>query len=177
MVGKSLSTLKIIKLMDQFVVIYWRAMLGRLPTRVGLKKRGIVMNTTGCVFCLVEEESCQHLFMECICARRVWNMCFNWIGILFVQHNDMAAHFEGFSLINGSKKQNMVWKGVWTAIVRSIWEHRNVVAFNEGIVDEEEVFHKAQLKSWLWLKHKGHNFCYSFSDWVMNPWSCISTYK
>ena len=36
--------------------------------------------------------------------------------------------------------------------------------FNQGVVDEEEVFQKAQLKSWLWLKHKGNNFNYSFSD-------------
>jgi len=125
----------------------WRALLGRLPIREGLNRRGIMINTTWCALCLVKEESYQHLFVECICARRVWNMCFKWIGILFVQHNDMAAHFEGFTLINGSKNQNMVWKGVWTTVVRSMWEHRNAVVFNEGVVDEEEVFHKAQLKS------------------------------
>jgi len=166
-----------VKTFPNVTLTAWRALLGRLPTREGLSRRGIVMNTTRCAHCLVEEESCQHLFVECICARSVWNLCFKWIGILFVQYNDMVAHFEGFSLTNYSKKQDMVWKGMWTAIVRSLWEHRNVVVFNEGVVDEEEMFHKAQLKSWLWLKHKGHNFCYSFSDWVTNPWSCISSYK
>ena len=155
----------------------WRALLGRLPTSLCLSRRGIVMNTTTCALCLAEEESCQHLFVECKHAWRVWNMCFRWISILVVQHNDIATHFVGFSLTNGSRKQNMVWRGVWTTIVRSLGEHRNVVVFNEGVVDEEEVFHKAQLKSWLWLKHKGHNFCYLFSDWMLNPWTCISSYK
>ena len=46
---------------------------------------------------------------------------------------------------------------MWTAIVRSLWELRNAVVFNEAVVDEEEVFYKAQFKSWLW--YKGHNFC------------------
>jgi len=165
------------KTFPNVLITTWRALLGRLPTRLGLSRRGIVLNTTMCALCLVEEESCQHLFVECKCAHRVWNKCFKWIGIFSVQHKDIAIHFEGFSLSNGSKKQNMVWRGVWAAIVRSLWEHRNDVVFNEGVVDEDEVLHKAQLKSLLWLKHKGHNFCYSFSDWVMNPWSCISSYK
>ena len=51
------------------------------------------------------------------------------------------------------------------------------MVFNEGVVDVEEVLHKAQLKSWLWLKHKGHNFSYSFSHWMLNLWSCINSYK
>ena len=63
-----------------------------------------MLNTTVCALCLVEEEFCQHLFVECKCARRVWNMCFKWIGILFVQHNNIAANLEGFSLTNDSKK-------------------------------------------------------------------------
>jgi len=49
--------------------------------------------------------------------------------------------------------------------------------FNQKVVDEEEVFQKVQLKSWLWLKHKGTKFNYSLSDWVMNPMVCLSSYK
>ena len=40
-------------------------------------------------------------------------------------------------------------------------------------MDEEEVLQQAQIKSWLWLKHKGNKFTYSFSDWVLNPMICI----
>ena len=155
----------------------WRAMLGRIPTRLCLSKRGIVLNSTVCALCSSEEESCQHLFVACKHAWRVWTMCSKWIGILFVQHNDIVAHFESFYLVNGSRKQNFVWKGVWTAIIWCLWEHRNSVVFNEGVVDDEEVLYKAQLKSWLWLKHKGNNFSYSFADWLLNPWPCISSYK
>jgi len=67
-------------------------------------------------------------------------------------------------LTQGSNKQNLIWKRVWATIVWCLWEHRNSIVFNQGVVDEEEVFQKAQLKSWLWLKHKGNNFNYSFSD-------------
>ncbi|XP_068466211.1 uncharacterized protein [Phaseolus vulgaris] len=53
-----------------------------------------------------------------------------------------------------SNKQDLIWKGIWTAIVRSVWEHRNLVAFKQGVVDAKEMFQQAQLKSWLWMKYK-----------------------
>jgi len=53
----------------------------------------------------------------------------------------------------------------------------SVLVFNKSVVDAEEVFQQAQIKSWLWLKHKGNKFTYSLSDWVLNPMICISSYK
>jgi len=79
-------------------------------------------------------------------------------------------------MVHGSYKQNLVWKGVWAAIVRCIWDHRNLVVFKQGVVDAEEMFQKAQLKSWLWMKHKSNSFNYSFMDWFLNPMSCIKSY-
>ena len=66
-------------------------------------------------------------------------------------------------------KQNLVWKGVWTTIVWSIWEQRNRVVFKQDKVDVEEIFHLAQLKSWLWLKYRKKTFMHSFPEWIMNP--------
>jgi len=130
-----------VKTFPNVMLTAWRVLLGRIPTRMCLSRRGVLLNSTVCAFCESEEESCQHLFLERKHAWRVWTLCFRWIGILFVQHNDIATHFESFYLIHGSCKQNLVWKGVWTAIVRCLWEHRNSVVFNEGVVDEEEVLH------------------------------------
>ena len=118
-----------------------------------------------------------HLFMECGLALRVWDMCYRWIGIFSVQHNVLKSHFESFLLAQASNKQNMVWKGIWATIVRCIWEHRNSVVFKQRVVDAKEVFQKAQLKSWLWMKHKVERFNYSFMDWILNPMSCIKSYK
>jgi len=136
-----------------------------------------VLNTTVCALCQSKEESCQHLFLECTHALRVWSLCFKWIGILFVQHKDLISHFESFHLAHSSNKQNLVWKGVWAAIVRCLWEHRNSVVFKQGVADAEEVFQKAHLKSWLWMKHRAHNFNYGFAEWILNPMPCISSYK
>jgi len=125
----------------------WRALTDSLPTRGGLSKRGVIMNTTLCALCQTKDESCQHIFLECNRAMSVWLMCYKWVGILFVQHEDIRTHFESFHLFQVSSKQNMVWKGIWTAVIRCIWDQRNGVVFKQGVVDAEEMFQKAQIKS------------------------------
>ena len=126
------------KAFPNVLITAWRVLLGRLPTRECLSKRGVTVNTTECALCQTKEETCQHLFI-CKYAVRVWDLCFRWVGIWSAQHNNLRTNFEGFPLP----------------------QHSN-------FVDVEEVFHNAQLKSWLWLKHKENNFCYSYAEWVMN---------
>jgi len=137
----------------------------------------VLLNTILCELCQAKEESCHHIFLECPFAQKVWRLCFIWIGISFVQHNVPMMHFENFFLPQVSSQQNLLWKGVWACVVKSIWEHRNSVVFKQGVVDAEETFLMAQLKSWQWLKHKGHRCCYSLADWILNPLTCIRSFK
>jgi len=153
----------------------WRVLLDRLPTRINLSRRGVGVNTSLCALCQKWPESAQHLFLECEFAIQVWNWCFRWIGIMSVQQKILKDHFESFYLMQMSYKQNFVWKGVWTAIVWSIWDQRNRTIFKQDSVDTEEIFHMAQLKTWLWLRYRMKSFNYSFSDWLLNPILCIKS--
>ena len=137
----------------------------------------MLLNTVLCELCQSKEESCQHIFIECPFAQKVWRSCFKWIGISFVQHNVLMLHFENFFLPQLNSQQNLLWKGVWACVVRSIWEHRNSVVFKQGVVDAEETFSMAQLKAWQWLKHRGHRWSYSLADWILNPLICIRSFK
>jgi len=86
------------KAFPNVLITAWRVLLGRLPTRECLSKRGVMVNTTECALCQSKEETCQHLFIECKYAVRVWNLCFRWVGIWSAQHNNLRINFEGFSL-------------------------------------------------------------------------------
>ena len=162
-----------IKAFPNVMITTWRVLLGRMPTRECLSRRGVLLNTTACALCQSEEESCHHLFIECKCAWCVWSLCFKWIGISSVQHKEIIIHFKSFHLTQCSSNQNLVWKGIWAVVVWCLWEHRNLVVFNQGVADAEEIFSKAQLKSWLWMKHKAHNFNYSYAESFLDPLSCI----
>jgi len=79
-----------------------------------------MVNTTICGMFQVSDESSQHLFLECKSAQRVWSLCFRWIDILSVQHNDLRYHFVIFHLVEVDSKQNLVWRGIWAVIVGNI---------------------------------------------------------
>jgi len=99
------------KALPNVLTTAWRVLLDRLPTRVNLMRRGVVVSTNICVLYQETEESTQHLFIECAFAQRVWCFCFRWIGILFVEHKALDFHFEHFHLSFLTVKQNQVWKG------------------------------------------------------------------
>jgi len=87
-----------VKAFPSVVNTAWRALTDSLTTRGGLSRRGVMMNTTLCALCQTKEESCQHIFLECQHAMSVWLMCYRWVGILFVQHEDIRTPFESFHL-------------------------------------------------------------------------------
>jgi len=161
------------KAVPKVMITAWRILLDKIPTRRNLESRGIIVNSSLCVLCNMAEETTQHLFLDCIFVHHVWMLCCRWIGIFGVQNKDIGSHFANFHLVHMSEKQNQVWKEVWAAILRCIWEHRNNVIFRQGVPDSEEIFQVAQLLSWLWLKHREGSFSYSFSDWHLNPNECL----
>ena len=155
------------KAFPNVLVTAWRVLIDRIPTREGLCRRRVQMNSTVCVMCMTQVETCQHLFIECKFAQQVWSLCLNRLGINLVQHNDPKTHCVSFHCVQANSKQNLVWKGIWAAIVRCIWDQRNFILFNQGVVDVEEIYQMAQLKVWLWLKYRTRLFDFTYADWIL----------
>ena len=79
-----------------------------IPTRMCLIRRGVLLKSYTCALCQNAGEPSQHLFVKFVIAQQVWSPCYKWIGILFVQHQDMRCHFENFHLLQVSTKQNLI---------------------------------------------------------------------
>lgn len=76
---------------------------------------------TMCPLCNQFEETIHHLFVECKIAYQVWMMVARWVGTHVVYHNNLKFHLLPFNLSHFNSKRNRVWKGVWVAILWSIW--------------------------------------------------------
>ena len=94
----------------------------------------------------------------------MWEKCDRWLGLTSVRNKDITNHFRNFFAIGLSKNSNIIWKGMWLAIVWEIWKHRNKCVFSNGVVDEVEIFAMAQVKAWYWAKTGRQKINYSFSD-------------
>jgi len=147
----------------------------KLPTRLNLEKRGIIIPTNLCHLRKKAEESVQHVFVSCEVEQKVWDNCDRWIGISSVRQHTIVNHYQNFYLLCCNKKANVVWKGVWVAVVWEIWYHRNRIVFKNGVVDDVEIFTLAQLKAWSWAKFRWLRVNYSVSDWLICPQICLGS--
>jgi len=173
--SKALKILWGLKITPSVAVCSWRLMVDRLPTRSNLSLRGLQLTSLFCPLCLESVESDQHLFVMCKVAQNVWDQCERWVGIASVRHETIEAHFLSFCLLFRRHSINVAWKGMWMAIVTEIWNQRNKVVFNRGIVDAMGIFTLAQLRSWFWFKHKFKGCTSSYLDWYFSPTKCLKS--
>lgn len=122
-------------------------MLDRLPTRINLMRRGVVLDTNFCLLCLLNICSLNVTLHNVCGASALDGLAFSSFNIRpwIVTFSTFIYHFL-------TAKQNQVWKGL------------NVVIFKQRIPDVKEIFQTIQLKSWLWMKYRIGALCYSFTN-------------
>ncbi|GAU47706.1 hypothetical protein TSUD_177110 [Trifolium subterraneum] len=128
---------------NKVVVFSWQALLGRLPTKENLVKRGISLEGTmvGCVMCGGGRESEDHLFAACSTTWEVWSKVHRWFGLTTVIPGTIGSLFQGFLPNFRSRKHAL--KGinlVWHAVMWVIWQSRNERIFRGVVVGPEEIF-------------------------------------
>lgn len=48
------------------------------------------------------------------------------------------------------------------------------MVFKNKSVSVSEMFEGAKFRAWFWLHGNSDGFSYSFSDWMLNPRSCLN---
>jgi len=81
-----------------------------------------------------------------------------------VHHANAMANFQHFYLLNLNRRKNLIWRGMWLAIIGEIWKHKNGVIFMHRRVDPIEFFDHAQVLAWVWMKYKISSVKFSYSD-------------
>jgi len=86
-------------------------------------------------------------------------------------------HFRMFKPIGLKHAIIRCWRGIWVGIVSEIWNHWNMVVFENGRVDLVEVFTVVQRKSWSWVTVKEKLVDFSYLDWCLEPHCCMRYLK
>src|SRR3954469_2708508 len=84
----------------------WRCFKHRIPTKVLLKNRGILLSNSNllCPLCDDGLESPVHLFFSCKKADDVWKDMANWIGLVNYKEVDFKESFWTWRSFCRSKK-------------------------------------------------------------------------
>jgi len=61
--------------------------------------------------------------------------------------------------------------------VSKVWKLRNMLVFQNGVVNDVEILVMTQLKAWLWAKYKNKGLSSSYSDWYLFSIGCLKIIK
>ena len=87
----------------------WEAYWGKMLTLDQLKKRGRFL-ANRCFLCCEEEESIDHILIDCTRARVIWELLFALFGVSWVLPFSVRDTLSGWCDFNLGKKRRKVWK-------------------------------------------------------------------
>lgn len=101
-----------------------------------LHKHNITI-VNGCLMCLHDAETVDHLLLRCEVAQFLWNSILPWFDCSWVSHNSMGAFYHTWLLGVGSAKGRVMWKASFLVLIWTIWKERNSRCF-EGVSSPKE---------------------------------------
>ncbi|KAJ0533882.1 putative RNA-directed DNA polymerase [Helianthus annuus] len=147
--------------------ITWRAILGRVPTKLELRQRGIPLINVICDRCGYGTEDFNHAFVNCLLARGIWWNIFVWIRVPMPDNaNSVQNIIEALDNAPGSKKWKRLVNTVMKATFWRIWYARNQKVF-EGISFRVlDLVEKIKEDSFLWIKHRSNLPDVTWESWL-----------
>lgn len=99
----------------------WMNVQDRLPTAVRLHKLKIEVDTQ-CGICHNQEETREHLFVQCEFARKVWNRVLSWLQRQQYTPNSWSQHQQWMlQEIKRKSQQAILLKSTFTEVLYGIW--------------------------------------------------------
>lgn len=127
-----------------------------LPTKNNLHRRNVLefdaqICVAGCGFI----ETSNQLFLHCNFFGLVWNVIFQWLGVVTTLPHDVKGHFNQFSFLCGvSKSRQSILQVILFATMWEIWKEMNNRIFNAKDNSIMQVVDKIKLLNFKWLKVK-----------------------
>lgn len=166
---ESLAPLKVL-------IFSWQLLLQRLPTRVNLAKRRVIVapSSSYCVWCPTEEESESHLFLTCPMAMEVWIAINAWLGVTTVVPGNLLHSFESFGFPFRCKKLAKGLSLIWQTVVWSLWRARNGFIFDGLKLKANEIVDAIKHRSLQWFIAKKHGCVHLSYEWEKFPIDCLN---
>lgn len=115
-----------------------------------------------------QEETINHLLLECDFYGNLWHIVLRWLGIYIVQFGDISAHMFQFDGTHVFKKGICACiQAIWLAYILLIWKERNARIFNKQI-SLEQLFERVKLHSWWWAEIQKPAQFVDFHSWWTN---------
>ncbi|XP_071708090.1 uncharacterized protein [Rutidosis leptorrhynchoides] len=155
---------------SKVMLFHWLTIKKSIPVRVVLANRHILPSNISklCVWCMLEEETIEHLLLHCNWSFKIWAELFRWWNIRWVIPSSIEEFlfdwYYGMG-INASK----FWKMIGPATLWAIWIAQNDIIFNGKFTCRSVIVRNIKLKVFLWASNL--KFCHGLQSyvWEQNP--------
>ncbi|GJQ88864.1 RNA-directed DNA polymerase, eukaryota [Tanacetum coccineum] len=102
-------------------VFAWKVHLNRLPTRVNLQHRGVLVSDPSCPICHSEDEDLAHLFFRCSLVTDIVRLVCRWWNIAWASIDSYSNWLHWLNAIRLSPKVKDLLEGVFYITWWNIW--------------------------------------------------------
>ncbi|KAJ0891843.1 putative reverse transcriptase zinc-binding domain-containing protein [Helianthus annuus] len=135
--------------------LLWRAIFGKVASRVGLAKRGVPILDCSCPRCGLYIEDPDHLFFKCIWSRSVWWILLTWMRIKFPIEIANLRELIGYIQNQpGSINWKRVVYTVALATVWRIWKARNEMIFEGRFIPVSNIVEQVKDDVLFWISNR-----------------------
>lgn len=152
----------------------WLAYWGRILTVDKIIARGILIPNR-CLMCLMDEETLNHLLLQCPVALSIWNFFLSLFGRKWVLQGDFQDVIQEWShspvgyLSAGGK---LLWKCIPFVVSWSIWKELNSRIFDNKYREVPKISDMAFSFLISWVSHLPEFSNEKFADWTFN-WEAL----
>ncbi|KAK1428158.1 hypothetical protein QVD17_16986 [Tagetes erecta] len=166
-IGHSISWLRWIP--PNVLSFIWKLDIDRIPVTSNLIQRGVPNLSPTCSLCSLEIEDTNHLFLNCVLAKEVWNKLSWWVSYDFsqvVSVKDLTIPFNNPSIPISHQK-------VLTLIVYStlwfLWKSRNKWIFERKRASADSIIEDIKSHAFLWATNRCSSIQGDWEVWCIDP--------
>ncbi|XP_022003558.1 uncharacterized protein LOC110901011 [Helianthus annuus] len=134
--------------------LLWRALLGKITSKVGLIHRGINLGDSLCPRCGLHDECPNHIFANCLWANCVWWNILTWVRISFINCDNLKDLIIYITQSPGDK----VWKkAVYMIAIGTVWRiwwPRNEKLFKDNFIRINRLVELIKEDAYLWISNR-----------------------
>nr|KAJ0214893.1 hypothetical protein LSAT_V11C300121650 [Lactuca sativa] len=155
------------------LVFIWRACLGRILTADALTHRGVNTNSTLCSMCSNQEETADHLLVDCMFANDTFKWISKWCGLDLPLFSTVEEVISFASQWGNCPKKRKILISIVYGIMWCIWPARNNRIFNQAPSKPSSTADHAMTLIYGWVKYRGKIENCNWVFWCNNPFSIL----
>ncbi|XP_035845315.1 uncharacterized protein LOC118491557 [Helianthus annuus] len=150
-------------------ILIWRAEFDRIPTKVALIKRRVMLESDVCSMCNDGPKLSKHLFTSYEVSYRAWLSIRKWFKLphfILFSIRDILTLYE---TANMDKRKADILHGIMIMACWCMWKARNEKVFNKKDYAADRIFGDSRSFGFIWLKHRSKHKALSWNNWCNYP--------